>query len=133
MHFIEISLGSIMSSAANPWRAESGEWVWVDNGWKYLCWEYNWWQNCWRWYYALIPDGATMQPKPEAPRDKRSKRDTNSRSPSRYGPKRSHDGSSYSGSRSKCNPGNSSSSSAPRTLDLPEELRGAIVTRKENL
>jgi HrpA-like RNA helicase len=74
-----------------------------------------------------------MQPKPEAPRDKRSKRDTNSRSPSRYGPKRSHDGSSYSGSRSKCNPGNSSSSSAPRTLDLPEELRGAIVTRKENL
>ena len=71
--------------------------------------------------------------RPEAPRDKRRKRDESSSSHSRSGPKRSHDGSSYSGSRSKCNPGNSSSSSAPRTLDLPEELRGAIVTRKENL
>ena len=73
-----------------------------------------------------------MQPKPEV-RDKRRKRDTNSTSPSRSGPKRSHDGSSYSGSRSKCNPGNSSSSSAPRTLDLPIELHDAIVTRNENL
>ena len=128
MHFIEISLGSIMSSAANPWPVQ---------------WYFNHWCNRWEWCYAHAPYYATMQPerqpqpprdrRPEAPRDKRRKRDESSSSPSRSGPKRSHDGSSYSGSKSKRNPGNPSSSSAPRALDLPETLENAMSTRGENL